>query len=226
MNTEYRELTQETHEALKAYIHKYAQLPEIDESRAAAYAMMTWIYPEFDRLSYLLLVGESATGKTTCSRVIGHICYKPMFINGRRNAKSILVEMNLIRGTAIIEEFVFSEDDEALVKKVLGVGRDKSAMIMKTEPDNKSVVAYSVFGPKIITSRFRPEASIVSRSTVIKLKAQKTLRPGLTLLNHVQLEKEAEKLAPKIKEWVEMTVHNEHPHSFTAMLNWISGEEQ
>lgn len=67
---------------IRAYIHRYVDLPIDFEIVAAHYVLLSWVYDRFRELPYLRLLGDYGTGKTRFLLIVGSICYKPILCHG------------------------------------------------------------------------------------------------------------------------------------------------
>ncbi|MDR3405955.1 MAG: hypothetical protein P4L99_25945, partial [Chthoniobacter sp.] len=69
-------------EEVRAFIHRYVDLPPTFEAIAVHYVLLTWVYDAFSDLPYLRFRGDFGTGKTRALLTIGSLCYKPFFASG------------------------------------------------------------------------------------------------------------------------------------------------
>lgn len=84
--------------AVRAFIHRYAELDPLFESVATMFVLMTWLYDDFHALPYLRFLGPPESGKTRSSETIGALCYRTLMIAGaatpapryHRDRKSLL----------------------------------------------------------------------------------------------------------------------------------------
>lgn len=145
---------------IKEHIHKYYECPEIFEDLDAYFALFTWVHDKFSVTPYRRVLGDYGTGKSRFLRVLGSICYRPIFINSASSVASIYRIIDLLHGTVIIDEadFYFSDYHSDLVK-ILNCGYQKGTPILRcaTEQDKYTPQAYDVYGPKILASRDRFE---------------------------------------------------------------------
>jgi len=96
---------------IQGFIHKYLQVCPEFEKIATYYVLFTWVYDRFSELPYLRLLGDYGSGKSRGLKVIGAICYKPIFANGAITISPIFRVIELSHGTLIINEADFKESD-------------------------------------------------------------------------------------------------------------------
>lgn len=143
--------------ALRAFIHRYVDLPKEFEILAAHYVLLSWVYDRFRELPYLRLLGDYGTGKTRFLLIVGSLCYKPIFASGASTTSPIFHTLDSFRGTLILDEadFRFSDAKSEMVK-ILNNGNVKGFPVLRCEGNSKGQYnprAFTVFGPKIIATR-------------------------------------------------------------------------
>ena len=148
-------------DAIRAYIHRYVDVPEPFERLAVNYVLLTWVHDRFNELPYLRRRGDYGTGKTRFLTVVGSICYKPIFAGGASTISPIFHLLNQVGGTLIVDEadFRFS-DQSALIAKIFNAGNVKGYPVLRSETANGKDYrprAFKVFGPKIVGMRGRYE---------------------------------------------------------------------
>jgi hypothetical protein len=147
----------ETLAQIRAFIHRYVDLPPTFEEIAAHYVLLTWVYDAFSDLPYLRFRGDFGTGKTRALLTIGSVCYKPFFASGASTVSPIFHIQDAFQGTLILDEadFRFS-DATAQLAKVLNNGTTRGMPVLRTMANRNRELnpqAFRVFGPKIIGMR-------------------------------------------------------------------------
>lgn len=142
---------------VQAYIHRYADLSPVFEKIASYYALLSWLYDQFNELPYLRFRGDPGTGKTRSLLVLGSVCYKPIFASGASTVSPLFRILDAVRGTLIIDEGDFRLSDErAEVVKILNNGNARGFPVLRSEvsPNREfNPRAYHVFGPKLVATR-------------------------------------------------------------------------
>jgi hypothetical protein len=144
---------------IRAFIHAYVQIPEDFESIATFYALFSWVYDAFQELPYLRAIGDFGSGKSRFLKVMGALCYRPVFLNGAASSSAIFRIINDVKGTIILDEADFrASDTSSDIIKILNSGFQKGIPVFRSEGKGGNVksfdpVAYDVFCPKVIATR-------------------------------------------------------------------------
>lgn len=141
--------------SIRRFVHKYLAVSERFEKIASYYVLFSWVYDRFNELAYLRARGDFGSGKSRFLRVIGSICYKPMFTGGATSTSPIFRIIDGFRGTLIVDEadFRFS-DTTADVVKILNSGFQTGTPVLRSEGKGTfEVKSFDVFGPKIVATR-------------------------------------------------------------------------
>ena len=145
-------------EVIDKFVYRYLDVSDLYRKLATYYILLSWIYDCFETIPYLRAIGDYGTGKSRFQKVIGSLCYKPMFAGGATTPSPIFRIIDLYRGTLIIDEadFRFSDAQSEIVK-ILNCGYSTGVPVLRTEGDNNSRMptAYNVFCPKILATRER-----------------------------------------------------------------------
>ena len=145
----------ELEEEIQTFIHQYVQLTAFGEMIAAKYVLLSWVYDRFETIPYLRFLGDYGSGKSRAEKVIGSICYKPIFAGGSTTPSPIFRVIQLYRGTLIIDEADFPKSNMAAeITKILNCGYSKGTPVLRTEGDKiREPRAYNVYSPKILATR-------------------------------------------------------------------------
>ena len=152
--TEYGEET-DLIQIIQSFIHKYVDLSEFGEKIATYYVLLSWVYDNYESIPYLRFLGDYGTGKSRALKVVGNICYKPIFAGGAITTSPIFRLINDFHGTLIIDEADFSTSDHfAEIVKILNCGYQKGLPVLRTEGEAvRQPKAFDVFSPKLIATR-------------------------------------------------------------------------
>ncbi|MBM4463252.1 MAG: hypothetical protein FJ012_07930 [Chloroflexi bacterium] len=145
---------------VQEFIHAYVDLGEYFERLASYYVLLSWVYGAFSVVPYLRCIGEPGTGKSRFLKVVGSICYRPMFVSGAISVASIFRILEQFQGTLILDEADLSvkSDEYAAAVKILNCGFAKDTPVIRQEKGARGgyySVAYRVYGPKIVATRQR-----------------------------------------------------------------------
>jgi hypothetical protein len=142
---------------IRAFIHRYVDLSPLFEEIACYYVLFSWVYDAFNELPYLRVRGDAGSGKTRFLRIVGSLCYKPIFASGASTVSPLFRMIDAIRGTLIVDEgdFRFSDETVELIK-ILNNGNGQGFPVLRSEAISGKEFrpqAYNVYGPKLIATR-------------------------------------------------------------------------
>lgn len=144
-------------QAVRTFIHRYADLSPAFAEATAHYVLLTWVYDAFNEVPYLRIKGDFGSGKTRCLQTIGALCYKAMFASGASTVSPLFRIIDIFRGTLVMDESDFRFSDErAEIVKILNNGNAKGFPVLRSEatPTKEfNPTAFDVFGPKVIATR-------------------------------------------------------------------------
>jgi hypothetical protein len=167
----------ELRDAIHAFIHRYAQMPEMAEEVAIRYVLMTWVYDRFSAVPYLRFLDPHGSGKTRRLETIGSLCYKGIFAGGATTASPLFRLLEVYRGTAIIDEADFKDSEAwADIIKILNQGYSDGFPVLRSERSGDSYEPrpFHVFGPKIISNRSRfQDPALESRCLTFEIGEQR-----------------------------------------------------
>ncbi len=187
---------------LRAYLHRYVDLPESFETLAAHYALLTWVYDKFNELPYLRLRGDYGTGKTRFLLTLGSICYKPIFASGASSVSPLFHLLDRFGGTLIIDEadFRFSDEKSDLVK-ILNNGNVRGFPVLRSESKDGREFnprAFQVFGPKVIAMRTHFDDTALESRFITETSGERALRKDIPINLPQTQRQEAEELRNKL----------------------------
>lgn len=171
---------------IQAFIHRYADVSPLFEKVAVYYALLTWVYDDFNELPYLRLRGEPGTGKTRFLLTVGSLCYKPIFASGASTVSPLFRILDSFRGTLVIDEGDFRLSDErAEIVKILNNGNAKGFPVLRSEATGKrgefNPRAYEVYGPKLIATRGYFEDRALESRCITEETGQRPLRDDIPI---------------------------------------------
>lgn len=188
--------------SIRAFIHRYVDVPPLFEQIASYYVIFTWVYDAFNELPYLRLRGDTGSGKTRFLLTVGSLCYKPIFASGASTVSPLFRILDAVRGTLIIDEgdFRFS-DEKAEIVKILNNGNARGFPVLRSESTNGrefSPRAYAVFGPKFVSTRgFFQDRALESRCLTEEMGGQK-LREDIPINLTAEYKRDARELRNKL----------------------------
>ncbi|MBN2239689.1 MAG: DUF3854 domain-containing protein [Dehalococcoidales bacterium] len=143
---------------IKTFVHKYLELPVDFEEIASLYVLLTWIFEFAPSIPYLRVIGDWGTGKTRFLQVVGAICFRPIFASGATTPAPIFRILEQFRGTLVLDEADFKDSSAWMeMVKLLNNGYRPGMPVLRADKENGKWYprSYQVFGPKLISTRFR-----------------------------------------------------------------------
>jgi hypothetical protein len=216
---------------VRDFIHRYLSVSESFEKLASYYVLFSWVHDDFNELPYLRAIGEYGSGKSRFLKVVGSICYRPIFV-GSSSPAAIFRIINDFKGTVIWDEADFGKSDTtAEIIKILNNGFSKGGSVLRCEsPNGKNfdVRAFCVFGPKVIATRFLyDDAALESRMITEDMNFNK-VRPDVSLNTPAVFDEEALELRNQLLSYRfqnkgKFTLHAEYENrEIESRLNQIS----
>lgn len=144
---------------VKTFIHEYVQIPADFEDLAAFYVLFSWVYDHFQELPYLRAIGDYGSGKSRFLKVMGALCYRPIFLNGAASSSAMFRMINEVKGTIILDEADFrTSDTSSEIIKILNSGFQAGMPVFRSEAAGKNMKSFDptpfdVYGPKVIATR-------------------------------------------------------------------------
>lgn len=190
---------------VQAFIHKYLDIDKFYEKLAAYYVLFSWIYDLFETLPYLRALGDYGTGKTRFIQTIGALCYRPMFVSGASTTSPIFRIIDMFSGTLIVDEAdLAASDAQNDIIKIFNVGYDRRGVVLRSEKDPNSKydeywpVAKSVFGPKILASRYAFQDRATESRCLTKRTTTARPRAGIPIILVQEFWDEATRLRNRL----------------------------
>jgi len=142
---------------IKAFIHRYLELPADFEDITALYVMLSWVYEFAPSVPYLRVIGDWGSGKTRFLQVVGSVCFRPIFASGATTPSPVFRILEKFQGTLVFDEADF-KDSAAWVEmvKLLNNGYRPGMPVLRAEKENGKWYprSFQVFGPKLIATRY------------------------------------------------------------------------
>jgi len=163
---------------VRAFIHRYVELPAEYEIIATRYVMFTWLFDRFDEVPYLRIISHGiGQGKSRALETIGSVCYRPMLVAGSSTSASLRRLVDIFRGTLIGDEQDIGKDQDLTSSyiKMLNQGfqRGKLLTVCNSSGDEPTPQMFNIFGPKILVTRTRfPDDALESRCLNIPIMAK------------------------------------------------------
>jgi hypothetical protein len=144
----------EIKEKINAHLATYVDLPDLELELSIYYILFTWFYSKVNTLGYLRFLADTGKGKSRVQKVVGDICFYPVFASGASTFSGIARLNNLWRGTLIIDEADTTGDKEHQFVKYLNLGFERGKYYVLSDKQNPRVQDFfDPFSPKILAMR-------------------------------------------------------------------------
>ncbi|MDD2807377.1 MAG: hypothetical protein PHW95_02575 [Patescibacteria group bacterium] len=187
------------------FIHKYLDVSPFFEKISSYYVLFTWVYDCFNELPYLRALGDYGTGKSRLLKVVGSICYKPMFTAGATTVSPVFRIIDSFRGTLILDEADLKFSDTTMeIIKILNSGYASGTPVLRSVTDGKNgfdVKSFNVYCPKIIGTRGRFQDKALESRFLVEVMDKNKLRDDIPINLPESFEKGALDLRNQLLMW-------------------------
>jgi hypothetical protein len=183
---------------IRAFLHRYVDLPENFEVVAAHYILLTWVYDSFNELPYLRVRGQYGSGKSRFLLTVGSLCYKPIFASGASTISPIFRLLDQVRGTLVIDEADFwASDERSEIVKILNNGNARGFPVLRNDitPQKEfNPRAFDIFGPKIVATRHPFQDEALESRCLTGILGGRPVRPDIPISLPNSFNEDAERL--------------------------------
>lgn len=142
---------------VQAFIHTYVDIPEEFEKLASYYVMLTWLFDKFYVIPYLRARGDSDSGKSRFTEVVGELCMRALFITGAATPSPVFRTMTRWNGCTVIMDEADLPHSETSADwiQMLNTGYKRGFDLLRTAMTAGEAVVevFSAFGPKVLNMR-------------------------------------------------------------------------
>jgi hypothetical protein len=118
------------------------------------YVLFTWFYRKVNTVAYLRFLADTGKGKTRGKKVIGDLCFYPLYASGASSFSGIARTQQQWRGTLVIDEADFAGEKESQITKYLNLGFERGQYyILSDKQDPRSQDYFDAFAPKVLAMR-------------------------------------------------------------------------
>ena len=187
---------------IRNYIHKYLEVSDFFEKIVPYYVLFSWLFDKFKELPYLRAIGDYGCGKSRFLKVIGSVCYRPMFTAGATTTAPIFRIINQFRGTLILDEadMRWSDTNNEMVK-ILNNGFQDDIPVLRCSGDDHEVKSFNVFGPKIVATRNKFHDKALESRFLVEYMDGKLTRKDIPYNLDDNFDKEALEIRNKCLMW-------------------------
>jgi len=175
-------LPDELQDKIKSHIRKYADLEDLDLELCTYYIPFTWFYPKVNTLGYLRLLSDTGKGKTRIQKVVGDLCFYPMYASGASSFSGTARQADKWRGTLIIDESDLGGDKEGQFIKYLNLGFEKDKYYVLSDKMNpKHQEFFNPFCPKVLAMR-EPFNDNATESRLLSISPHETSNINIPII--------------------------------------------
>jgi hypothetical protein len=142
------------YDKVKSHIGKYVDLAVLDRDLCTMYVLFTWFYRKVNTVAYLRFLADTGKGKTRGKKVIGDLCFYPLYASGASSFSGIARTQQQWRGTLVIDEADFAGEKENQITKYLNLGFERGQYYILSDKQNpRSQDFFDAFSPKVLAMR-------------------------------------------------------------------------
>ncbi|MDP2730093.1 MAG: DUF3854 domain-containing protein [Dehalococcoidales bacterium] len=167
---------------IREHLACYIDLPELDLELCVYYILFTWFYTKVKTLGYLRFLADTGKGKSRTQKVIGDLCFYPVFASGASSFSGIARLNNRWRGTLIMDEADTSGDKESQFVKYLNLGFESGKYYVLSDKQNPRLQEFfDPFSPKILAMR-QPFSDNATEARVLSISPHETTNPSIPII--------------------------------------------
>jgi hypothetical protein len=172
----------ELYSRIKEHLACYIDLTELDLELCVYYILFTWFYTKVKTLGYLRFLADTGKGKSRTQKVVGDLCFYPVFASGASTFSGIARLNNRWRGTLIMDEADTSGENESQFVKYLNLGFERGKYYVLSDKQNPRLQEFfDPFSPKILAMR-QPFKDNVTEARVLSVSPHETTNPKIPII--------------------------------------------
>jgi hypothetical protein len=185
---------EDLYQKIKAHLCTYVDLRELDVDLCLLYILFTWFYPKVDTLGYLRFLADTGKGKSRAQKVVGDLCFYPVFASGASSFAGIARLNNKWHGTLIVDEADINGDKEHQFIKYLNLGFERHKYYVLADKENpRHQDFFDPFSPKIMSMR-QPFRDNATEARLLSISPHETTKPDIPILLPLQYSSEMQQL--------------------------------
>jgi hypothetical protein len=172
----------ELYTKIKEHLGCYIDLPELDLELCVYYILFTWFYTKVKTLGYLRFLADTGKGKSRTQKVVGDLCFYPVFASGASTFSGIARLNNRWRGTLIMDEADTSGEKESQFVKYLNLGFERGKYYVLSDKQNPKLQEFfDPFSPKILAMR-QPFKDNATEARILSVSPHETTNPNIPII--------------------------------------------
>jgi len=186
------------YQEIKLHLATYIDLPKLDLELCVYYILFTWFYTKVNTLGYLRFLADTGKGKSRAQKVVGDVCFFPVFASGASTLSGIARLNKRWCGTLIIDEADIGGDKEHQFVKYLNLGFERGKYYVLSDKQNPKFQEYfDPFSPKILAMR-QPFKDNATEGRLLSISPHETLNPDIPVLLPQQYLSKTQQLRNKL----------------------------
>lgn len=165
---------------VRSYIKRYwATENDYLYEGLAAFAISTWLRPNFDYLPHLMVMGKHETGKTRLLNTLGNICYRAINPVDASPA-SVFRTIDIYNTTFFLSEYHdLIEEKQMEINTLIKGAQKRGETVMRTEGEKYDPVSFSLFTHVGIGTQYEIPDDTESRCIEIQTRPANEQMPDL-----------------------------------------------
>ncbi len=173
---------EELYNKLKSHIRRYVDLADLDLDLCTMYVLFTWFYLKVNTVAYLRFLADTGKGKTRGKKVIGDLCFYPLYASGASSFSGIARTQQQWRGTLVIDEADFAGEKESQITKYLNLGFERGQYYILSDKLNPRAQDYfDAFSPKVLAMR-EPFHDNATEGRLLSITMHETSNLGIPII--------------------------------------------
>lgn len=182
------------YEKVMAHIRRYIDLPQLDLELCIYYIIFTWFYIKATTLGYLRFLADTGKGKSRIQKVVGDLCFFPIYASGASSFSGMARQADKWRGTLIVDESDTSGEKGQQFMKYLNLGFERYKYYVLSDKQNpKYQEFFDPFCPKILAMRdyFQDNAT---EGRLLSISPHETVNLNIPIIPPPEYYREAQQL--------------------------------
>jgi hypothetical protein len=172
----------ELYTKIKVHLATYIDLPDLDLELCIYYVLFSWFYTKVKTLGYLRFLADTGKGKSRTQKVVGDLCFYPVFASGASTFSGIARLNNRWRGTLIMDEADTTGEKESQFIKYLNLGFERGKYYVLSDKQNPRLQEFfDPFSPKILAMR-QPFKDNATEARVLSVSPHETTNPKIPII--------------------------------------------
>ena len=183
------ETLEELYDRVYEFIYEHADLTdETYYHTATAFILATWRREDFDAVSYLMFLGEFASGKTRMLEILAELCYRPIRTSSISSAALVRLVQKHDATLLIDETDILNAESKGELVGILNSGYKAGDFYIRAKQDSEDLEYWKTFGFKALAGTQDFSKTLNSRCIEVPMeKATRSIRNKLDKVRGLEL---------------------------------------